>query len=440
VTAIFDVAVIGAGAAGLHAADALARAGQRVIVFEASQRCGGRILTLNSDGRFPIELGAEFVHGKPRPTLELAKKANVALEPLAAAHFSKLGGRLVPAQDPFQPLADLLRQLKPGTPDESAKDFLDRHAVDPEARERFRQLVEGFEAAPLSEVSIQSLAVDSSSLSDDDSQFRVAGGYAALVDHLVRSAQAAGAVLQLDAPVQRVCLEPEHGLTLWFANERAAVKARCCVVTVPLGVLQSAAGAGGIAFEPPLDAFARPLERLAMGHACRISLRFAARFGLSRLPEQASEGAFFHEATLPFETFWLRASESELLWTAWAGGPKAKRLAQERRERREQLALGALANLLDLELAAVEKQLLSLHHHDFSNDPWARGAYSFARPGGTSAASELGAPVAGRLFFAGEATDHEFPGTVAGALASAERAARQALTLLNGARAADSRA
>ena len=437
-TAVFDVAVVGAGAAGLSAADALAHAGQRVVVLEASQRYGGRILTLKSDGQFPVELGAEFVHGKPRPTLELAKKANATLEPLADTHFSKLGGRVVPAEDPFQPLADLLRELKPGAPDESAKDFLDRHAVDAEARERFRQLVEGFEAAPLAEVSIQSLAVDSSSLSNDDSQFRVAGGYAGLIDYLVRSARAGGALLQLDAPVARIRLEPEHGLTLRFANERASVKARCGIVTVPLGVLQSSTG--GIVFEPPLTGLTRPLEQLAMGHACRISLRFAARLGLSRLPEQAAEGAFFHEATLPFETFWVRAGQGEVLWTAWAGGPKAQRLAQERRERREQLALGALANLLDIEAEALENQLLSLHHHDFSNDPWARGAYSFTRPGGTSAGSKLSEPVAGRLFFAGEATDHEFPGTVAGALASAERAARQALTLLNGASPANQRA
>ena len=69
-----------------------------------------------------------------------------------------------------------------------------------------------------------------------------------------------------------------------------------------------------------------------------------------------------------------------------------------------------------------------------SRDPVAAGfVKSFARPGGTNAASELSAPVADRLFFAGEATDHEFPGTVAGALASGERAARQALELLNGA-------
>jgi monoamine oxidase len=439
VTAVFDVAVVGAGAAGLNAADALAHAGQRVILLEANQRYGGRIITLESESRFPVELGAEFVHGKPPPTLELARKANLALEPLTDAHFSKLGGRFEPAKDPFEPLTHLLRKLEKGAPDESAKDFLDRHAVDPEARERFRQLVEGFEAAPLSEVSIQSLAIDSNSLSDDDSQFRVAGGYAMLMDHLVRSAQAAGARLQLDAPVARIHLEPERGLTLWFANERPPVRARCGIVTVPLGVLQRSAREGGIEFEPPLDALARPLELLAMGHACRISLRFTPRFGLSRLPVQAASGAFFHEATLPFETFWLRADESEVLWTAWAGGPKAQRLAQEPRERRERLALGALANLLDLDIEAVQRQLLGLHHHDFSNDARARGAYSFTRPGGTNAAHELTAPVAGRLLFAGEATDHEFPGTVAGALASGERAARQALTWLRAAGMSDPR-
>jgi len=62
----------------------------------------------------------------------------------------------------------------------------------------------------------------------------------------------------------------------------------------------------------------------------------------------------------------------------------------------------------------------------------ARGAYSFCRPGGSVAARALSAPVGNTLFFAGEATDADDPGTVAGTIASGNRAARQAVAVLDG--------
>jgi monoamine oxidase len=74
--------------------------------------------------------------------------------------------------------------------------------------------------------------------------------------------------------------------------------------------------------------------------------------------------------------------------------------------------------------------LHSVHQHDFSNDPRARGAYSYCRPGGAKASEALSTPLGNALFLAGEATDHRYPGTVAGAIASGQRAAKQVLESL----------
>jgi monoamine oxidase len=68
-----------------------------------------------------------------------------------------------------------------------------------------------------------------------------------------------------------------------------------------------------------------------------------------------------------------------------------------------------------------------VHHHDFERDPFARGAYSYARPNGSGAHEQLARPLEGTLFFAGEATDPDYPATVAGAIRSGERAARELL-------------
>lgn len=62
------VIVIGAGAAGLYAAKKLMDAGAQVTVLEASERHGGRIRHLNGFLSYPVELGAEMVHGKANQT------------------------------------------------------------------------------------------------------------------------------------------------------------------------------------------------------------------------------------------------------------------------------------------------------------------------------------------------------------------------------------
>src|SRR3954464_10651172 len=92
----YDVIVIGAGAAGLAAASELARAGRRALVLEARDRIGGRIWTHQEPGvPVPIELGAEFSHGRPQATFNLLAKAESAAVDSGGEHWSLRDGRLV---------------------------------------------------------------------------------------------------------------------------------------------------------------------------------------------------------------------------------------------------------------------------------------------------------------------------------------------------------
>ena len=75
----------------------------------------------------------------------------------------------------------------------------------------------------------------------------------------------------------------------------------------------------------------------------------------------------------------------------------------------------------------LEENLDAWASHDWRADPFARGAYSYVGVGGSNAPRALGRPVEGTLFFAGEATNGEQIGTVAGALGSGRRAARELL-------------
>src|SRR5579884_4455016 len=91
----YDVAVIGAGAAGLAAARALAERGLTVVVLEARDRIGGRVATIRPEGSgLPVELGAEFVHGRPPETFAIVRAAGLTLCERCGEMWTSEGGRL----------------------------------------------------------------------------------------------------------------------------------------------------------------------------------------------------------------------------------------------------------------------------------------------------------------------------------------------------------
>src|SRR5437773_2290409 len=93
----FDVAVIGAGAAGLAAADRLAAGGLSVVVVEARDRVGGRIHTLRPSGSpAPVEAGAEFIHGPASETWNLVRASNAVVSEVSEEHWEADDGRFRP--------------------------------------------------------------------------------------------------------------------------------------------------------------------------------------------------------------------------------------------------------------------------------------------------------------------------------------------------------
>src|SRR4051812_21872296 len=83
-----DVLIIGAGVAGLAAAGKLSQAGLRVLVLEARERLGGRVLTIHPENlEVAVELGAEFVHGRSPQTFELIKSGGLEAGQVAGAPF-----------------------------------------------------------------------------------------------------------------------------------------------------------------------------------------------------------------------------------------------------------------------------------------------------------------------------------------------------------------
>ncbi|HEX2200085.1 MAG TPA: NAD(P)/FAD-dependent oxidoreductase [Burkholderiales bacterium] len=399
-----DLIVIGAGAAGLAGAEAATRAGRSVLVLEARDRIGGRVWTRRMPGlSLPVELGGEFVHGEAAVTHDLLRKAG--MKTLASGRVQRYAerGRLRPIDSFKQARLAMRERSALRERDLSFEQFLRRTRLAPLTRTFARLMVEGFDAADPARASARAIAEEWGGGQMDGAQPRLREGYGPLLDWLAARIVARGGRLRMQAVVREVRWRPGR---VEVSGEGFRHAARAAIVSLPLGVLQ----AGGVRFLPSLGKRAA-LKRLASGPVIKAALRFAHPFW-----EKRHRGvAFFHAPRAPFPTFWTPLPVRAPLLIAWSGGPNATQPTWE-----------AIADSLRAVFGRIEEPD-ELIIQDWANDPYARGAYSYVLVDGAGARQALAAPLAQTLFFAGEATSTDDSGTVAGALASGRRAARELL-------------
>ena len=440
-----DVIVVGAGAAGLAAAVELGQAGLSVTVLEARDRIGGRIFTQSdpSSGA-AIELGAEFIHGLPPEIWQPLQAANVKITEAEGESWCQANGRLSPC-DFFSKVEKILQRMDAKKPDESFCSFLNRccpnsnaDAAMRDARERALAYVVGFNAADPDSVGVHWLvnSMRAEERIEGDRAFRARHGYRDLIEIFLQQLMAAGVSVRTGAVVDSIAWSSGHAkLTVSEASGRSKLEAPRVLITLPLGVLQTAPGeTGAVDFRPALSA--RKLEALAkleMGKVMRISLRFRHRF-LEEIP--APDGRSLNLANLRFlfsqdewfPTWWTMAPDRAPILTGWSPFRSAERLSGKSNSFVVEQALQALSRLLKVRTDDLARLLEAEYIHDWQSDPFSRGAYSYGKVGADGAQEALASPVENTLFFAGEATDtggHN--GTVHGAVASGVRAAREIL-------------
>lgn len=442
-----DVLVLGAGVAGLAAARVLVNAGRRVRVLEARDRVGGRVFTHRPPGfAFPVELGAEFIHGTPPELLELADAAGLVVVESTEEHVARDADGRVRARDAFSgPTGRLLDGLAEArrAPDQSVADYLAARAAavdaDAAAVAQARAYVEGFHAAPADDAGVHGVAAAEDAASGDEPAFRFAGGYDQVPRWLLDGAGPAPD-LRLRTVVERVAWGAD-GVTVEARGPQGAERheAAACVVALPLGVLAAPAGAeGAVAFSPPIPALQAALAGLAVGHAVHVVLRFRRPFWWDDGAAAALDGvdpktlAFVHAGDdAPLPVWWTQRAVRAPLLTGWAGGPAAERWAARPDAGRGLEALRTAGDLLGVAPDVRAREFVAAYAHDWSADPYARGAYAYVRVGGEPARAALGEPVGAGLVFAGEHTAADgHHATVHGAIASGRRAAGQVLEAL----------
>lgn len=417
-----DVLVIGGGVAGLAATRQLANAGLHVTLLEARDRLGGRIWTHRTT-EYPVELGAEFVHGRPDEILALAAEAGIPIAPVEGDFRRKIDGAWASAGHLMGEVEQLFAKMPSAGPDQSFWHYVAHSGAAPDVIEQALRYVEGFHAADPSIISVQSLIRDThaeEAISGDGRQFRSAGGYDGLVQAIKDRIEPGRWDVRLKSIVKEI---------QWCAGDVVARTADAefsaprAVITVPLGVLK----ANEIVFQPELPAKKEAIKFLEMGPAVRVVLCFKEKFW-EREPEMADMGFLFTNDP-QFPTWWTANALPYPILTAWAAGKYATALKGLSTDEITHKAKQSLARIMGIRDGNGAAKMTGAFTHDWQADPFSRGAYSYAAVGGIDAARALAAPVAQTLYFAGEATNSDgYNATVHGAIATGYRAAQEVLT------------
>jgi monoamine oxidase len=419
------VIVIGAGIAGLIAARTLAEAGLRVTVAEARSRIGGRILTHRTAGE-PIELGAEFIHGRPPELWALIDETGFETYERDGSQGCFQKGALKPCNQDERAF-HLLEGLEDFSgPDVSFSDYASTLDASEEERASVCSFVEGFNAADSNQISVASLGAQQKAEDriEGDRAFYLTGGYDRLAQYLANRIVDLGGRIRLNSAVHEIRWTPG---SVKVIDDKQTFSGQRAIVTIPLGVLQS----GALAFQPKPEAIFEAAAKLRMGHATRFTLVFRESFW-TRLPRKspmADLNFLFSFEEIP-PVWWTTHPHPTSLLTGWVGGPRSAQLASLTPDELAEQACSTLARIFSLKVTQVKRLLVECHTHNWSTDPFSLGAYSYVAAGGIDASRQLTEPVADTLFFAGEHTDTTGHwGTVHAAMRSGLRAAQQILDL-----------
>ena len=178
-----EILIIGAGAAGLAAAVELSKAGRSVVVIEARDRSGGRMFTQHTSGsNHPVELGAEFIHGKSPVLFSIIEQAKLKVSEATSRNWYYERGQFVKSGEFWSSVENVMHRMKGEINDVTFKSFVDSlpaNQVSDTAKNLALRFVEGFHAADVNKAGIQGLVAinEDEEETDGDRTFRLLNGY-----------------------------------------------------------------------------------------------------------------------------------------------------------------------------------------------------------------------------------------------------------------------
>jgi monoamine oxidase len=422
---MFDVIIVGAGAAGLSAGRLLSHSEKSLCILEARDRIGGRIHTLQNEGfSYPVEAGAEFMHGELPLTKALMKEANVSYQAGHGRIWNVVNNNLSGGDffdEGWDQLMDRLHRLDQ---DVTIDEFLQKYFGDAKYEslvESVKRFVQGYDAADVNKASAMALAEEWSS--GDVKGYRPMGGYAQLLDFLRNEIQQRKGIFKLSSVVKKIRWKPDNIEIEIESGETLAT--RKILITVPISILK----ADLIQFEPPLPQHRHALLHLETGEVIKFLFEFNDRFwergNSTEYRQMPGLNFLFSDAFVP--TWWTQKPNDIPLLTGWLAGPVVRTIQQDDSSLFEK-GIKSLAYLFGRQPDHLLKEIRSARVVNWSADEYSRGAYAYKTLQTAAAIKIFSDPVENTIFFAGEGLyDGAEMGTVEAALASGRATAEMIL-------------
>ncbi len=435
-----NVIVIGAGAAGLYAADILRVKGLKVTVLEAASQPGGRVRSLRnqtdvqyqtfsnaSQADFPIELGAEVIYGSNSSWGKIISDLGITTKEIDATaaryileNVAKKSTDLSTDVD-YLAIQSFLSTLADNTSSASVKNAAN---VSSRAQALLNAQAGNFYGSNADKIGTKGLAESLKLITHDQKQLTTFSN--PWQDILVSRFNAILPQIKYNTVVKKIDWS-SNVITVTDSNNKSYTATKI-IITVPLSILKE----GGITFTPALPSTTTSaISKFGMDAAVRLVLDFKSNFwGL--------DSSFIWGGTTIPQYFNSGVNRSKYFRTMslTVYGQKAQELSALSDYDKTLAVLAELDAIYngdgtkyirrDLNNANNDTNIISLVK-DWTTDLYTKGGFSYPLVGATlQDRKNLAAAVSKKLYFAGEATDFSGDaGSVSGALNSAVRVTKE---------------